>query len=64
MSICANITSGVEKQVVWNKALPTYREVDMAYTEFNNGSPEMVGKEYYSAVGVQLGVTNGLSNVL
>ena len=48
---------------MWQKAMPTYREVDAVYMEFNNGHLNMVGKGEGSAVGVQVDVTNNVATV-
>ena len=62
--ICTNITSGVEKLIVWQKSLATYREGDAVYIELNTRSTDMIGNGEGVAVGVQGGVTNGVANVL
>ena len=49
---------------MWHKSLPTYREGDAVYIEFNTGPPYMVGKVEVGDIGVQVGITNGVTNVL
>ena len=44
VSRCANIKAAVENIIVCHKSLPTYREGDEVYIEFNTGHPDMVGK--------------------
>ena len=44
VSSCANTTSVVDKLIVWNRALPTYREGDEVYIEFKTVNPGMLGK--------------------
>ena len=44
MTSCENITSAVEKLIVWHKVLTTYREGDVVYIEFKTGHPDMVDK--------------------
>ena len=48
----ANITSTVEKLIVWNKELHTYREGNMVYIEFNTVHPDMAFKEESGAIRV------------
>ena len=43
--------------------MPTYREGDTVYIEFDNGNPDMVGKGVGGDIGVQGVVTNGVTNV-
>ena len=64
VSICANITSVLEMLIVWNKALPTYREGDEGPIYFNNSPHYMVVNREGIAIGVQGGVINGVANVL
>ena len=64
MSICVNITAVVENIIVWHKELPNYRKSDAVYIEFKTGPPHMSCKERSCATGVQVGVTNGVGNVL
>ena len=58
MRICANITYGLKKLIIWNKALLTYREGDAVYIEFNTGTPDMIGKREGGDIRVQGGLTN------
>ena len=44
VSSCANIKVSVEKMIMQNKALTTYREVDDVYIELKTGHPDMLGK--------------------
>ena len=39
-------------------------EGDVMYIEFNTGTPDMVSKGGGGAIGVQVGITNGVANVL
>ena len=64
MSVCANITAGVEKLIVWHKALPTYIEGDTVYIEFNNFYPDIAVNGGGSYIVVQVGVTVCVTNVL
>ena len=43
----------MEKLIVWNKLLTTYREVDVVYIEVNTGHPYMVGKWEVGGIGLQ-----------
>ena len=54
----------MKKLIVSHKALPTYREYDTVYIEFNTGPRDMVGNGEGGDIIVQGGVTNGVANVL
>ena len=62
--ICANITSMVDKLVVWHKELHTYREFYGVYIESTIVHPDMVGKGEVGFIGVKGGVNYGVVNVL
>ena len=64
MGICDNIAYGLENISVCIKEIPTYKEGDMVYIEFKTGKPDLVGKGEGGDIGVQRGVTNGITNVL
>ena len=49
---------------MWHKALPTYIEGDAVYIEFNTGSTDMVGNGEGGAIGLQVGVTNCVADML
>ena len=44
--------------------LLSYIEVGALYIEFNTGPPDMAGKGDGGAIGVQVGLTNSVSNVV
>ena len=62
MSICVNITAGLENLIVWHKSLTTYREGDVVCIESNNVHPYMVNKGGGGDIGVQVVVTDGVDN--
>ena len=53
----------MNKRIVWHKELHTYREGDVFYIEFNTGHPDVVDKGEVGDIGLELDVTDGVTNV-